>query len=106
MSANAVVDPGAAVVIMFVTSRRVGVDVVVLVGAEEQGLAAEMMDEVVVTSGGCRTLDGVDVVGGAVLLRRRHPGGGMPRLIGGDLPFVLESFCHAVLYLCLYVFVC
>jgi len=106
MSANAVTDPGAAVVIMFGTSRLVGVDVVVLVGAEE-GLAAETTEEVVVTSGGCRTLDGVDVVGGAVvLLRRRHPDGGMPRLIGGDLPFVLESFCHAVLYLCLYVFVC
>ena len=105
-SVNAVVDQGAAVVIMVMTNRRAGVDVVVLVGAEE-GLEAEMMEGVVVTSGGCRTLDGVGGVGGVVVLRRRRrPGGGMSRLIGGDHLFVLESFRHAVLYLCLYVFVC
>lgn len=91
-SVNAVVDQGAAVVIMVMTNRRAGVDVVVLVGAEE-GLEAEMMEGVVVTLGGCRTLDGVDGVGGVVVLRRRRrPGGGMSRLIGGDHLFVLESF--------------
>ena len=107
-SVNAVVDQGAAVVIMVMTNRRASVDVVMLVGAEEEeGLEAEMMEGVVVTLGGCRTLDGVGGVGGVVVLRRRRrPGGGMFRLIGGDHLFVLESFRHAVLYLCLYVFVC
>ena len=92
-SVNAVVDQGAAVVIMVMTNRRAGVDVVVLVGAEEEGLEAEMTEGVVVTSGGCRTLDGVDGVGGVVVLRRRRrPGGGMSRLIGGDHLFIWSLF--------------
>lgn len=95
-NANAVVDPGVAVAIMVVMSHRVGVDVGVLVGAEEVlGLEAETMEEVVTSEG--RTLGGVGGVDGAVVLRRRrrrlgHLGGGIPRLTGGDRLFVLETF--------------
>lgn len=52
------------------------------------------MEEVEVISEGCRILDGVDEVGGALLLRRRlgHLCGGMLRLTGGDISelFALE----------------
>lgn len=101
MSASAssvVVDPGVTVVIMVATSHRVGVDVVVVVvvGAEEEeGLEEEMMGEEAVSSEGCRTLGGMDGLGG-VLRRRRHRlghlGGGMPRLTGGDHHFALVFF--------------
>ena len=83
-SASAVVDLGVAVVIMIVTSHREGVDEVVA-GAEEVGMEEEMMEEVVVISEECRMLDGVDEVGGAMLLRRLgHLCGGTLRLTGGD----------------------
>lgn len=92
-----------AVVIIVVMSRREGVDVDVA-EAEGVGMEGEMMEEVVVISEGCRMVDGVDEVGGALLLRRRlgHLCGGMLRLTGGDISelFALEfSFTYAVLYL-------
>lgn len=57
----------------------------------------EMMEEVVLISEGCRMVDGVDEVGGAVLLRRRlgHLCGGMLRLTGGDIS---EFFCFGVFF--------
>ena len=107
MSASAVVvGPGVAVVIMVVTSRREGVDVVVLLlGAEEAGMWEEMMEEAVLISEGCRTLGGVGGLDGAVLLHHRRRrlglrGGGMPRLTGGDhLFFALESFLRNALFM-------
>jgi hypothetical protein len=112
MSATSVVvRPGVVVVIMVVTSRRVGVDVVlvlVLVRAEEEeeeewGLEEEMMGEEVVSSEGCRTLGGVGGLG-EVLRRRRHRlghlGGGMPRLTGGDH----RSLCFGIFGIFLFLF--
>jgi hypothetical protein len=90
-----------AVVIIVVMSRREGVDVDVA-GAEEVGMEGEMMEEVVVISEGCRMVDGVDEVGGALRRRLGHLCGGMLRLTGGDIfeLFALEfSFTYAVLYL-------
>jgi hypothetical protein len=87
MSASAVVGRGVAVVIMVVMSRREGVDAEVVAGAEEVGMQEEMTEEVVVISEGCRMVDGMDGVGGVLVLRRRlgHLCGGTPRLTGGDL---------------------
>jgi hypothetical protein len=97
------VGQGVAVVIMVVMSRREGVDVEEVGRAEEVGMEEEMMEEAVLISEGCRMLDGVDEVGGALLLRRLgHLCGGMLRLTGGDICelFALEfSFTYAVLYL-------
>lgn len=103
-SASTAVGQGVAVVIMVVMSRREGVDVEEVGRAEEVGMEEEMMEEAVLISEGCRMLDGVDEVGGALLLRRRlgHLCGGMLRLTGGDICelFGLEfSFTYAVLYL-------
>ena len=85
-SASVVVGPGVVVVIMVVMSRREGVDVEEVAGAEEVGMEEEMMEEVVVISEGCRMVDGVDEMGGALLLRRLlgHRCGGMLRPTGGD----------------------
>jgi len=99
MSESAVVGPGVAVVIMVVTSHREGVDVEEVVLVEEVGMEEEMMAGVVLISEGCRMVDGVDEVGGAVLRRLGHLCGGMLRLTGGDISelFALEfSFTYAV----------
>lgn len=61
------------------------------------------MTEEVVISEGCRMVDGVDEVGGALLVRRRlgHLCGGVHRLTGDDHGYLLSrfSFTDAVLYL-------
>ncbi len=86
------------VVIMVVTSRRECVDVVV-VGAEV-GMEEKMMEEKVVILEGCRMLDGVGVVGGALRLLG-HLGGEMPRLTGDDLSLpLLWSFSLRLLTQC------
>jgi hypothetical protein len=57
-----------------------------------------MMEEVVVTSEGCRTLDGVGGVGEALLRHRLgRLGGGMLRRTGGNH----LGFFTQLLYLCL-----
>jgi hypothetical protein len=89
-SASAVVRRGVAVFIMVVMNRREDVDVEAVSGAEEVRMQEEMMEEVA-TSEGCRMVDGVDGVGGALLRRRLgHLCGGMLRLTGGDR--LLSSF--------------